>query len=394
MSKQNQGAADIYAARRKKRIHRLLKRSIIFVVLALVLLLLYQKRDLWLPQLDKIGTKHQTVIQGDSAADGQFPLYVYGAKGGYQAECLDQELAVLSDTYLHIYNTAGKMEDARQHTYGSAMLRTAGSYALVYEAGGTRFRLETAVSTRYEHAVSDSIIFGRVSEQGQVMLVTASQTSACKLIVFNEKGQQVYERSCVQDLVCAAFNADCSGCYAVSLKVSGGVMQSVVHAYSFSKKEDLWSSQPLDMLVISVYNTKDGGLFILGDTASCWMRTGGAVQSTFVYPDPLEQGDCAGERAVLLLRNDEKRTHTVVILNGSSGESVIKVYDTTVKCVRMLQDSRGVLVQQRTRTDTLNPQGAVTASAAVSDSYDGCIQIGSYLFLTGYDRIDRADFRS
>ena len=250
MSKQNQGAADLYAARRKKKIHRLLKRSVIFLVLALVLLLLYQKRDLWIPKLETIGSKHQTVRQGDSAADGQFPLFVYGGNSGYQAERLDQKLAVLSDTYLHIYDTSGRMEDARQHTYGSAMLRTAGGFALVYESGGTQFRLETAVSTRYEHSVSDSIIFGRVSEQGQVLLVTSSETSACKLFVFNEKGQQVYERSCVEDLICASFNADCSGCYAVSLRVENGSMKSVVHSYSFSQKDDLWSYQPLDISVI------------------------------------------------------------------------------------------------------------------------------------------------
>ena len=123
------------------------------------------------------------------------------------------------------------------------------------------------------------------------------------------------------------------------------------------------------------------------------MGSGGAVRSTFVYPDALEQGDCVGDRAVLLLRNEEKRTHTVVILNGSSGDTVTKVYDSTVKCVRMLQDGRGVLVQQRTKADTLNPQGAVTATTAVSDNYDSCVQIGSHLFLMGYDRIDRADFR-
>ena len=393
MKKQKEGAADIYAVRRQKRLRKIVRRSVIFIVLAMLLLLVYQRRNSWIPKLETIGSKHQSGRNDGALSDGEFPLMVYGGNG-YQSGTVDGSLLVLSDTYLHIYDTAGRLESARQHTYGSAMLKTAGDFALIYESGGTRFRLETAVNTRYEHTVPDSIIFGRVASDGKVLLVTASDECACKLLVFNEKGQQVYERSCVEDLVTVSFNSDSSGCYAVSLRVQNGIMKSVVHAYSFTEKADLWSSQPLDMLVISVYNTNEGDLFLLGDTACCYMADGGTVKNTYTYPDTLVQGDSAGSQAVLLLHNDEKRTDTVVIFNGDAGKPVTRTYDKTVKCVRMMPEDHSVIVQLRSEVQTLRADASVSKTAEITDSYDSFLKIGSYLFLNGYDRIDRLEYRN
>lgn len=392
MKGQQEGAADLYAVRRRKRRMRLLRRSALFVAVAAMLLLLYQKRDLWLPRLETIGSKHQSLRGEGSNAEEEFPLPVYGGEG-CQIGKISQKLVVLSDSYLNIYETDGALHSARQHTYGAPMLQTAGSYALVYESGGTRFRLDTGSGMKYEKSVPDSIIFGRVSENGQVLLVTGSDSCACRMVVFNVKGQAFYERNCVEDVTEAEFSPDESGCYAVSIRTENGSLKSVVHSYSF-KSGDLWSSQPLDMLVISVYNTGSGGLFLLGDEAASYLDSHGAVRSTYTYPDALAGGDCIGDTAAVLLRNDDKRTYTVAILNGDASSPVCQVYDRTVKSIGLMPDSKNVLVQMRTRLEKLHLNGTVGDSVAVSDGFSGFLQIGSYIFLSGYDRIDRVDFRN
>ncbi|MBQ3940259.1 MAG: hypothetical protein II723_04025 [Oscillospiraceae bacterium] len=390
MSRQQEGASDLYAARRRKRRLRMLRRSALFLAIAGVLLLLYQKRDVWIPRLETIGSKHQSLRGDGSVTDGEFPLQVYGGEG-YQIGKMNQKLLVLSDSYLNIYETNGSLHASRQHTYGSPMLRYAGGYALVYESGGTRFRLDNSSGMKYEKSIADSIIFGRVSENGEVLLVTSSESCACRLLVFNVKGQGYYERNCVEDITEAEFLPDGSGCYAVSIRVKNGAMQSVVHAYSF-KSGDLWSSQPLDMLVISVYNT-DSGLFLLGDEAASYLDSRGAVKSTYRYPDTLAGGDCIGDTAAVLLRNDDKHTYTVAILNGDAANPLCHVYDKTVKSIGLLPDSKNVLVQLRAKLESLHLNGTVGNSAPVADSCSSFLQIGSYVFLTGYDRIDRVSFK-
>lgn len=390
MNRHREDPVDLYAVRRRKKRRRLLKRSLLFLSIAAVLLLLYRKRDIWIPRLETIGSKHQSMHGDGSFPDGGFPLQVYGSEN-YQIGKMNQKLLVLSDSYLNIYETNGSLHASRQHTYGAPMLQSAGNYALVYENGGTRFRLDTGSGMKYEKTITDSIIFGRVSEEGEVLLVTSSDSCACRMVIFNNKGQSYYERNCVEDITEAAFTPDSKGCYAVSIRVKNGIMQSVVHAYSF-KSGDLWSSQPLDMLVISVYNT-DSGLFLLGDEAACYLDSRGAVLSTYRYPDALAGGDCIGDTAAVLLRNDDKRTYTVAIMNGDAANPVLHVYDKTVKSIGLMHDSKNVLVQLRSRLESLRLNGSVGDTAAVTDSCRSFLQIGSYVFLTGYGRIDRVLFK-
>ncbi|MBP0967330.1 MAG: hypothetical protein J5722_06835, partial [Oscillospiraceae bacterium] len=257
------GTRDIYAMRKRKKRRKVLYQSIWLLLLSMTVLILYQRRDSWIPKLETMGIRHHTNRQGTgSEADGNFPIYLYGDTD-YQTADVEGRLLVLSDSYLFVYDTDGTQLAARQHAYGSAMLQTAGEYALVYEYGGTSFRLDTPAKPRYEKKTSDTIIFGRVSADGQVALVTSASTCACRLLVFNAKGQQYYERDCVERIVDVSFHAQGGGCYAISMDASEGSLHSVLHSYSFSQNEDLWASAPLDMLAISVYNTDDGSVFVL-----------------------------------------------------------------------------------------------------------------------------------
>ena len=390
-AKSAKSAKDIYAMRKRKKRRKVLRQSAWMLLLAVLILVLYQRRDSWMPKLETIGMRHENHRQGGyGATEGEFPLYVNGSNG-YQMGAAGENLIVLNDSYLQVYETDGNLLSVRQHTYGSAMLQTAGEYALVYEYGGTRFRLETAQKTHFEKTTADPIIFCRLSPNGLIAAVTSSETCACKLFVFNQKGQQIYERECVERLTDLTFHTDDAGCYAVTLEAADGGLQSVVHSYSFTQKTDLWTSEPLDMLAISVYNTIDGFAFVLGDTCSVFFDPLGKVKSTYVYPDELKYGYFADDLAVLLLSNDEKRTKSLVLLDGSAEAPVIQPYDREVKAVGVAKESRSVLVQLRNQFEIRSSSGELTDTLSVPDGYNGFLQIGNDLFLRGYDRIDKME---
>lgn len=388
MSAQKRGTTDIYAMRRKKKRRRILQQGILFLLLAMAILVLYQRRDSWLPQLETMGHRHQG---GIGTTDGKFPIYIYGGND-YQTGTADGQLLVLSDSYLHIYEPDGTLTASRQHTYGSAMLRTAGSYAMIYESGGKSFRLETVSKIRFEKTLSDPIIFGRVSESGLTAVVTGSSSSACRLLVFNAKGQQVYERSCIEELTEVAFHADGNGCYAASIESDSGELHSVIHSYSFYEEEDLWTSKPLDTLAISVYNTSEGDVFVLGETMSCFLSPGGALKSSYVYPDALVDGVCVDGTAAVLLSNTEKRTRSVVLLDGNANHPVVRSYAQEIKGIGLVPERSSVLIQFRNRFQTVSYTGTLVQETVVSDSYDGFLRFGGYLFLNAYDHIDRVEY--
>ena len=386
-------AKDIYAMRKRRKRRKVLKQSIWLLLLAVTVLVLYQRRDSWIPKLETIGMRHSSRQYGTADHDGNFPISVY-SDNDYRIAEVGGKLLVLSDSYFYIYEPDGSLAAARQLTYGNAMMQTAGDYALLYENGGTRFRLETAEKLRYEKTLTDPIVFGRVSENGLAAVVTGSQSCACKLLVFNIKGQQLYERDCVERLADIAFHADEKGCYAVRLEAENGVMKSVVNSYSFSSAESIWSSQPLDMLAISVYNTVEGDVFVLGDTKCCYLDAGGTVKSVYSYPDALIRGVFSGNTAALLLGNDETRSKTVVILNGPSGSPALRTYEKDVKDIGFIPENEELLVQMRKEFETLSYQCSVIRTTQVPENCDGFLRIGTNLFLRSYDHIDRLEYRS
>lgn len=389
-----QPVQDVYTLRKIKRRRRMIRRVLLFVLLSAFILVLYVNRELWIPKLEKIGQSQQFVQQSDGALSGnRFPLSIYGG-ASYQTGTIDDRLLILSDTYLYLYKTDGSLEDARQHAYGSAMLQTAGDYALVYESGSARFRLETKSKTVYEKNSSNNIVFGRVSQDGMVALVTTSGTSACTLVVYNVDGKAVYQRNCISQLSEVTFDTENGGCYAVSIRTKDGVLQSVVNSYDFQNEQPRWTSTPLDMLCISVYNTKDGGVFVLGDVGCAYLDVGGAVRSTYVYPDSLVCGDFYDDTAAILLRNEEKRTNTVALLKNNGSEPVMMHFDSTVKDVAV--DDHSVTVQTRTAIEVCDHNGQSIATATTKNSerfdrFDHFLPMDSYIFLMGYDTIDRIE---
>lgn len=382
---------DIYAARKRKKRRKVLQQGIWLLLLAIIILILYQRRDSWIPKLETIGQRHQSRHIESAAEDGRFPIWLYGDTR-CQLGTAGGELILLTDSYLQVYEPDGTPVASRQHTYGNAMLQTAGGYAMVYESGGTHFRLETPSKTRFEKTMSDPIVFARVSANGMTAVVTTAETCACRLYVFNVKGQQIYERSCVERLVDASFNADETGCYAVSIHAADGGMKSVVHSYDFTMINDVWTSQPLDTLAISVYNTSGGDVFLLGDTMCCYLTAAGTVRSSYTYSDKLECGAFSGENAALLFSNDEKRLKSLVLLDGTTNLPAVRVYDKDVMAIAMVPESGAVLVQQRKQLETVAYSGTVLRTEAMADSYEGFLRIGENLYLRSYDHIDTMQY--
>ena len=386
--KKTERQTDIYTMRKQKKRRRILRRSIVFIAGAILLIVIYQRRDVWLPQLETIGGQRHSVQYNDyRQTDGAFPITVYSGTQ-FHAAPLGEYLSLLSDSYYQVYEQSGSLKNVRQHTYGNAVLRTAGSFALIYESGGSRFRLETPEKTVYEKTVGDAILFGTVTAQGMTALITSSETCACRLLIITEKGQQIYQRDCVEQLAAVTFLPDASGCYAVSLGVLNGIMQSYVHKYSFSEKSEIWKSKPLDTFAISVYNTYDGGVCLIGDTKTAFLTAGGGIIKEFDYPDTYKQSCFAGDTAVLLLNNQEQRTQSVAVFSLGADSPVTMSYEKEIRCIGMLPESGELLLQMRSQLVRMKLDGSVTATEDVSENTDSFLRIGSDLYLLGYNTVD------
>lgn len=375
--------------KRRNRRRKLLKFSSLLILGALAVTL-YVKRDDWYPKLEGIGNRFESVkSNGSNLAEGNFPLSISGGIE-YQTGEINGCLAILSDAYLYIYDTDGELYDERQHAYANAVLQTAGKKALIYESGGNKFRVESRSKTVYTQKLDENIIFARLSENGYAAVVTSSENYMCHITVYDETGNEIYGRDCVERIIDLAFSSDGKGCVIATCEAVDGAMCSKFISISFDSKEDNWTSEYMDTLCLKMYCGSDK-LFVIGDDKCAYYDSEGSMVYSYEYPSDISDWDFSDDKVVMLFENNSKRHSYITSLDSvNMTPSVIDFTDNSEKCVRLINGKICVLNKDGvTRYDFT---GGGESNISTEGSYDKFISIDDYIFLLGYDRIDRTDY--
>lgn len=382
---------DIVLVRRRRIRRRRMQKLFLILMVILVAIGLYAKRDIWFPKLEGIGSRYEAIRQNDGTlAEGNFPLTISGGID-YTVAGLDNYLAILSDANFYLYTMDGSLKESRQHAYANAMMETAGKKALIYESSGNRFRIESKYKTVYSKELDERIVFARLSDKGYAAVVTTSEICACVLKVYDDSGKEIYTRDCVDRICDLAFTKSGDGCTAVMLSAQNGQIVSTVRAFQFNESSDRWTSEPLDTLCLSVSNLSDGGVFLMGDTKCAYFDSSGQLTSSYAYTATLVDGACEDGKAALLFENEDKRESSLILLKRTAEEPVEVTFDSVVKAVRVHNGNAYVLT--KTIVQGYSFGGDSEDSVTVSDGYENFLQMEKYMFLLGYDKIDRTDYR-
>lgn len=381
---------DIVSLRRKRRRRRQLTKFMIFLIVATLGFTAYIKIDDWFPKLEGIGNRFQSVkSSGNELSDGNFPLSISGGID-YQVGDLNGYLAILSDAYLYIYNQDGELYDERQHAYANAMLQTASKKVLVYEAGGNNFRVDSRRKNLYNKKLDNSIMFARISDNGNVAVISTSDTYVCKLTVFDEEGVEIYSRNCVERVIDMSFSSDEKGCVLATTDALDGELVSKLIGVSFDSKEDKWMSDPINTLCLKTYCYKEG-IFVIGEKKCAYYNDKGQQEMSYDYPSVLIDWDFCDMGAALLFENEKKRYGYFTTISSSKKTPNQKEFsNSSVKCIRF--KDKNVYVMNKEGINRYGFDGSEETNISSENSYEKFIIIDDYIFLLGYDRINRIEY--
>lgn len=382
---------DMIEKRKRRSKLRVFRNFVIFLLIAAFCGYLYVQRDAWIPKLEGIGSRYESVTQNDGTlAEGNFPLTISGGTG-YQADLVDDTLFLLHDAYLDLYSLHGDSRDTRQHAYQNAMMRSSGKYTLLFESGGTSFRLDSKRKNIYSKSVDDDIISGTISENGNVALITESGSYACTILVYDNTGKRIYQRNCIEHVIDVTFHEDNDGCCFTSINVENGVLKSTVTSVLFHQVDTQWTSLPLDTLVVQSGFSTDGTLCVVGNTACAYYSSNGEMLGTYNYNGTLVSADLENGRAALIIQDDQKRSTSLVLLDQSVSSPAEISLDAAAETVRVFDGD--AIVMSPGNITSYDFSGTPLATVSLEGSYTSFIKQDGYLFLMGYDQIDRVDFK-
>lgn len=382
---------DIVILRRRRKRRRQMAKFIAFILLASIIFGLYVKRDVWFPKLEGIGSRFQSVKSSGGELSGEnFPLNISGGID-YQIGNLNGYLAILSDAYIYIYTEDGELYEERQHAYANAMLQTSGKKALIYESGGNKFRIDNKRKNLYTKKMEQNIIFARISENGNVAVITTSDTYICKLTVFDDSGEEIYSRNCVERVIDLTFNEDGTGCILATSDAADGEIISKIISVSFDSKKDKWTSDALNTMCLKTYYDRNG-ILVLGDTKCAYYSNNGELLTSYDYPSSLVDWDYRDGKIAMLFENEIKRQNYFTTIDSEKREPNQNEFsNSSANCIRISDGQVLILSKEGIIKYDFNGGGEKNISS--ESAYEKFILIDNYIFLLGYDRIDRIEYK-
>lgn len=375
---------------RRRRRHSI-RGALLFALLVLFCVFMYLERDIWVPRLQSISSRYTSSVTQNAGtlAGGNFPLTL-SSVSGYQVKLVEDSLFLLHDAYLDIYSQHGDEEDSRQLSYQDAVLCVNGRYALIYERAGSSFRLDTQNENIYAKTGDDDIITGAVSANGYVALVTDSDSYTCSLLIYDATGNRLYRRNCTERINDVVFHEDSAGCCFVAVDAENGVVQSTVYSILFDQVDTQWTASPLDTLAVQTNIDSDGRLCVVGDTLCAYYGANGEVLGTYTYEGTLLSAAVENGRVALIVQDDEVRQTDLILLNRSAGDVQIVPLDDSASYVQV-SDSDAFVMDSGEITSYVF-SGDTIATVALEDSYNAFLKRNGYIFLLGYQQIDRVDY--
>lgn len=103
------------------------------------------------------------------------------------------DLCLLEDsTYTVLDSSDAEVKYSFEHGYSNPVVKTAGSYSLLYDQGGVSYRLDTNSENVYQEKTQSSLICADVSDSGTVALATTSDSALSTITVYNKSLKQKF----------------------------------------------------------------------------------------------------------------------------------------------------------------------------------------------------------
>ncbi|MCM1022788.1 MAG: DUF5711 family protein [Prevotella sp.] len=387
--------------RKKKKAVKLLKKILIVLGAAAAVGTVVLTKNLWYPKLDGILTKIPVPENTSELAEGYFPLSIEGG-ARYQLKPIDGSLAVADDTHFFVYNEDGKPVYTEQHTFANPVITVGNKKALLYDLGGKSFSLYSKYKNVYTKTTDDPILIARIGGSDTAAVVTRSDKYPSALMVYDSSGKNIFNYRSVSRIIDVTFNADSSGCYITAIGVSEGLLVSKILYYKFDHIDrdemdnpvPVWETDELKTLALSVRLFGDNSIIVFGDSLCAYYNTDGAFINSYTYKRELVDYSSDGSTAALIFSNEERRTSELVTIScaeaGVGGTIAEKTLDREALNIQVSGDT--VYIQTENGIESCTAAGDVISSVELDTDYEGFLRMGKYVYLLGYDEINRIDY--
>lgn len=303
-------------------------------------------------------------------------------------------LVMLTDTALVYLDSDGKNLSSNSHQYSQPVMVKGGSTVLLYDKGGTSFRIEKNSKIYNTYTAANSITVATVDKKGNYAYVLNEDGGfQSHLYVYSYNGKKLFEWGSSQDYCIGAALSDNGKNIALSmLGVKNGEYISKVICFNVKDSEAVYTAEFPDCTVFrleflsgkNVAAFTDNGIFVID-------KNGKTQKSAEYAPTELMHSAVTdkGLSAIALASHGNTKDSLLNVFDKRMKSSFILEYNSEIMNVRTSDKFTAVLLGDR--IEAYNSKGEKTGSIEIDEKCTDAAFAGRNLFVFTVSGIYRFD---
>lgn len=380
---------DIELYRKKKRKKKILKKLFLLIFTIFIFITIFVI-GIFFNKHNKPSTNKE-FMEDKLSSNKTYPINLFDEKG-VSIKSLNNYIVALTEQRVRVFNENGEQMNSIAHNYSNPILKTSNKNILTYNQSGYNMMVNSRNSLIYEKEYSkdETILFGEISDNGYVAIVTTSLKYASVLTVYNDVGAEVFKwYSNDKQVMSLDFNKSGNGCVVATSGVVDGNLNTNLTFLEFTKQKEILNVNLGETLAVSVSCKNNGNINFIGDNKSIILDSKGKIISSFDFETNLKHfSNNASNYTVLVLNDINKRDIGDIIVINSDGQIVNKI--SIIQTIKNIYcDGSRVLV--------LTPKGVLDYDMSLNllntidvqkDAIDLTL-IGTYGYIIGINEITK-----
>ncbi len=303
-------------------------------------------------------------------------------------------LVMLTDTALVYLDSNGKNLSSNSHQYSQPVMVKGGSTVLLYDKGGTAFRIEKNSKIYNTYTAANPITVATVDKKGNYAYVLNEDGGfQSHLYVYSYKGKKTFEWGSSQDYCISTALSDNGKNVAVSmLSVKNGEYLSKVSLFNVKESEAAYTAEFPDCTVFRLEFLSGKNLAAFTDNGVYVIDKNGNVDKRAEYA-PTEIMHSAvmnkGLSAVALASHGNTKDSLLKVFDEKMNNSFSLEYNSEIMNVRTSDKYTAVLLGDR--VEAFNEKGEKTGSIIIDEKCTDAAFAGRNLFVFTVSGIYRLD---
>ena len=359
--------------------------AIILVVLLLVIIAAAQFGGV---TFSTIGDSIRTSLAGIGSGEG-YPYNINGVEVN-GAGMTNSDLVLVHDDTVKVLDSTAKELSNLTHKYDHPVMSSNSGRILLYDEGGTTFRVQSKTRVLYEKELEHIIFTGAMGKNGSVAIATSANGAESMLTVYDDKEDEIFVWKCAKEHIVSCDVSDNGKLFAVSVMgVDNGSVYSKVYIFNKRKTEPQTTFEYKDSAISSVQFLSNETLFVLGNNVCEIIKDNEVKEKVDVSvntPSRLHISD--NNTAVLVLSKYSSTTKKIIkVYNKSGAELFTQEIDGLVKSVST--DGKYVAVLTDDNVQIYNTKGEMVGSADVNTDAEEVIVSSRNTYVYSLDKIQK-----